>query len=253
MPPSLPSRLQALPHRLADFLSPALPSSCSLCGKNGEHGICSGCRTQFFSLRPTRCRQCANVLPYTSSAEQSICGDCLKQPPAFGATIVAADYAAPIDQLVLSLKFGGQLALAPLFAQMLVVEWFRLQDDNGAPPSLLTVVPLSQQRLAERGFNQAQEIARPLSRKLGIPLEPELAIRVRDTAAQSMLPPKERRKNVRKAYTVTPTAIDRIKGQHVGIVDDVMTTVETLGELAATLKRFGAARITNFVFARSYN
>jgi len=127
----------------------------------------------------------------------------------------------------------------------------RIQADKREQPSLLTVVPLSAQRLVTRGFNQAHEIARPLARALGIPLEPQLAVRVRDTAAQSMLPPKERRKNIRKAFTVAPTAIDRIRGQHVGIVDDVMTTGETLGELAATLKRFGAARVTNFVFARS--
>ena len=177
----------------------------------------------------------------------------MANPPAFDATIVATDYAAPIDQLVLSLKFGGLLALAPLFAQMLSDEWLRLQNDKAALPSLLTVVPLSPQRLVERGFNQAQEIARPLAHALKIPLEPQLAVRVRDTAAQSMLPPKERRKNIRKAFTVTPNAIERIRGQHVGIVDDVMTTGETLGELAATLKRFGAARVSNFVFARSSN
>lgn len=208
-------------------------------------------RSRHLPSLPYTIFQCANVLPYANNANHRICGNCLAQPPAFDATVAATNYAAPIDRLVLSLKFGGQLALAPLFAQMLGDAWLRLQKDHSSLPSLLTVVPLSPQRLTERGFNQAQEIARPLARALGIPLESQLAIRVRDTAAQSMLPPEERRKNIRKAFTVTPTAIDRIKGQHVGLVDDVMTTGETLGELAATLKRFGAARVTNFVFARS--
>jgi ComF family protein len=246
------SVLRRLKHQLCDCLSSALPSSCALCGESGKHSLCSGCRAQFFSHHRARCVQCAHALPYTSGSSVSHCGDCLKQPPAFDATIVAADYVAPVDQLVLSFKFGGRLALAPLFARLLHDEWVRSEDDSRSLPTLLTVVPLSAQRLAERGFNQAQEIARPLSQALGIPLEASFPVRVRDTAAQAMLPPKDRRKNVRNAFTVTPTAIDRIKGKHVGIVDDVMTTGETLGELAATLKRFGAVRVTNFVFARSH-
>ena len=244
------SALRHLPRHLASQLSSALPSSCALCGQGGEHGICTGCRAQFFSQQPIRCAQCANLLPYASGGH-GICGDCLKQPPAFDATIVATDYAAPVDQLVLALKFGGNLTLASLFAQMLGDECLRAQRDNDALPTLLSAVPLSEQRLAERGFNQAQEIARHLSCALSIPLDTHLAVRVRDTLAQALLPPKERRKNMRHAFTLTPAAIERIKGKHIGIVDDVITTGETLGELAATLKRFGAARVTNFVFARA--
>jgi len=243
--------MRHLTQRLVDCLSLALPSSCALCGERGDHGLCVGCRTQFFSQRPCRCFQCANTLPYAAEGGKTICGACLKQAPAFDRTVVTADYAAPIDQMVLSLKFGGNLALAPLLANMLREEYLRLNDDSGTLPNLLTVVPLGAERLAERGFNQALEIARPLARALGIPLEPRLAIRVRNTAAQALLQPKERRKNMRNAFTLTPAAIDRIQGQHIAIVDDVMTTGETLGELAATLKRFGAARVTNFVFARA--
>lgn len=247
------SRLQPWRNQLLGRLSAALPSSCALCGKNGAHGFCAGCRTQHFDQRPSRCVQCAIALPYALNYGMSKCGDCLRQPPAFDTTVVAADYAAPLDQLVLALKFGGNLALAPLFAQLLHDEWRRTQSNACALPTLLTIVPLSKQRLAERGFNQAQEIAQPLSHLLGIPLNAQIALRIRETVAQSMLPLKERRKNMRKAFTLVSNAIDQIKGQHVGVVDDVMTTGETLNELAATLKRFGAARVTNFIFARSPN
>ena len=247
----MPSGMQLWRHRLFARLSSSLPSSCALCGKSGENGICANCHSQFFSHRPNRCRQCANVLPYSPAVSEKICGNCLKSPPAFDQTVVATDYAAPVDQLVLALKFGGNLALAQLFARLLSAEWLHLQNDAISPPSLLTVMPLGAQRLAERGFNQAQEIARPLARALGIPLDPQLAIRIRETVPQALLPPRDRHKNVRKAFTVSPAAIDRIKGQHVGVIDDVMTTGETLGELAATLKRFGARRVTNLVFARA--
>lgn len=172
----------------------------------------------------------------------------MKAPPSFDFTIAAADYAPPMDQLVLALKFGGRLALATLFAD-------RIQEAFGTHPNelpqLLTAVPLSPQRLAERGFNQALEIARPLARSLNIPLDFKLALRTRETAAQSLLPHEERRRNVRQAFAVPDTKAARLDGLHIGIVDDVMTTGETLNELAALFKRLGASRITNFVFART--
>jgi ComF family protein len=175
----------------------------------------------------------------------------MKQPPAFDATIVAADYAPPTDQLVLALKFGSRLALAPLFARMLRDAILQARTENISLPTRLTAVPLGPQRLVERGFNQALEIAKPLSRSLGIQLAPQLMSRLRDTHAQALLHPDERHKNIKGAFVVMPHAADDIKGQHVGVVDDVITTGQTLNEIAATLKRFGAARVTNFVFART--
>ncbi len=103
----------------------------------------------------------------------------------------------------------------------------------------------------ERGFNQALEIARPLARALGIPLRARLAIRARDTRAQSAVKPAERRTNLRHAFIVAPDALATVRGQHIGLVDDVMTSGSTLNELADTFKRYGAARVSNFVFART--
>ncbi|WP_286758400.1 phosphoribosyltransferase family protein, partial [Ralstonia sp. RL] len=183
------------------------------------------------------------------AAGGTLCGDCLRQAPAFDATIVAADYAPPVDQLVLALKFGNRLELAPLMARMLRDAALRAQK---LPlPSLLTAVPLGSGRLAERGFNQALEIAKPLSRALGVALAARLTERQRETAAQALLHPDERMRNMRRAFIVSSHALERVRGAHVGVVDDVMTTGATLNELAATLKRFGAARVTNFVFART--
>lgn len=237
------------PHPFAHRITEWLPSSCALCGTNARDVLCEPCHTQFFSHHPARCPRCAIALPHAFGDSRTLCGDCLSQPPAFDATLTAADYLAPVDQLVLALKFGSQLALAPRFARLLHEQACKLPQD--ALPTLLIAVPLGAQRLIERGFNQAYEIARPLAHALGIPLHPQIAVRMHDTVAQSSLQPKERRKNIRNAFTAAPAAIDLIKGAHIGVVDDVMTTGETLGELAATMKRFGAARVTNFVFARS--
>ncbi|MFD2270538.1 ComF family protein [Undibacterium arcticum] len=132
----------------------------------------------------------------TAATSATVCGDCLQQPPAFDATIVAADYAAPVDQLVLALKFGNQLPLAPLFGRMLRDALLLTHADRFALPDLLTAVPLGPQRLAQRGFNQALEIARPLSRALGVALAPGLLLRARDTSAQALLHPDERHKKI---------------------------------------------------------
>jgi ComF family protein len=243
------SRLHHWSRFVLTRLPSVLPCTCALCGGNGDRALCDGCHAQAFQHKVQRCSRCALPLPGDVNASTVVCGACLKNPPAFDATIVAADYAAPLDQLVLALKFGSRLELAPLLANMLRDTLLRAPEF--ALPARLTAVPLGARRLAERGFNQALEIAKPLSRSLGIPVDARLLIRQRDTRAQSLLHPDERHANMRHAFLVPGEAIDRVGGQHVGVVDDVMTTGETLNEVAATLKRFGATRITNFVFART--
>jgi ComF family protein len=242
------SRFRHLPQHVLSRLAGVLPNACALCGSTGANALCDGCHAQFFSETPPRCRQCAALLPH--AADQPMrCGDCLDHSPAFDATVVAANYAAPVDQLVLALKFGSRLALAPLFAGMLRNAMLGARHDD--LPTVLTAVPLGAQRLAERGFNQALEIAKPLSKTLGISVDAGLLSRTRDTRAQAMLHPDERRQNMRRAFIVPADAIERVRGRHIGVVDDVITTGATLDEIAATLKRFGATRVTNIVFART--
>ena len=215
--------------------------------------ICNGCSKHYFASSRQRCTQCANPLPRSGGAGLLQCGNCLKQARAFDATIVVCDYAAPLDQLVQALKFRGQLALAPVFAKMLRDTMLLQATGKQAElPDILMGVPLSAQRLQQRGFNQAHEIAKPLARLTGIPLRHDLLLRQRDTLPQSMgLDLDQRRRNLRQAFAMAPAAGAKIDGRHIGVVDDVMTTGETLHSLAKTLRRHGARRITNFVFART--
>jgi ComF family protein len=240
------SRLRTWSEALLAHLPALIPSSCALCADAAAQVVCPACRQQFFvAAQVQRCDCCG--LP---SQDGLRCGACLRDPPAFDATIVATDYLAPVDQLVLQLKFGARLALAPLFGSALLDAI--IARSSAAPlPHLLAPVPLSAQRLRHRGFNQALEIARPLARSLGIPLIAQLAERVRETRAQAGLPLPERQRNLRAAFDLRHQSIDRVPGQHIGIVDDVMTTGATLNELAKILKNFGAARVTNLVFART--
>jgi ComF family protein len=243
MPEPLRLRSYRWPRALARAL---LPSTCALCGALGDAVVCPPCHAQYVAARRPRCPACANPI---KAAGGGLCALCLAAAPAFDATVAAADYGSPLDQLVLQLKFGGRLALAPWFAQML--RDAVLARPGLALPDLLCPVPLGPRRLVERGFNQALEIARPLAASLGIELGARLALRAHDTAAQSGVAPAQRRQNVRHAFAVGADWEARIDGRHVGVVDDVMTSGHTLNELAATLKRYGAARVTNLVFART--
>ena len=212
----------------------------------GDDAVCPPCSLAHVTNSAARCACCAN--PVGARDAGGHCGACLAAPPAFDATVTACDYAAPADRLVLQLKFSARLALAPWMAR-------RLRDaalacDGLVLPELLCPVPLGPRRLVERGYNQALEVARPLGRALGIPLAPRLAERLVDTAAQSGVAPGERRRNVRGAFALGDGQ-PSLHGRHVGVVDDVMTGGHTLDELAGVLKAAGAARVTNFVFART--
>jgi ComF family protein len=187
-------------------------------------------------LRGPVCPQCA--LP-TGNGE--ICGACLKHPPQFDHVSAAAAYASPLAELIRAYKYQGALVLAPLFAQMIVACHSRTAVDVILP------LPLSRERLRERGFNQTLEIARHVSQTSGIALNAHACRRIRDSAPQAMLPWDERAKNIRGAFACEKD----LAGMRVAVIDDVLTTGATLNEIAKTLKRAGAASVEGWVVART--
>ncbi|CAN5893042.1 ComF family protein [soil metagenome] len=243
--------------KMTNGMSRLIPSSCALCGIAGETLLCAACRHQYFDKIETRCQQCA--IPLETHDGHLVCGECLSRQPGFDYTVVASSYSAPLDQLILALKFGHRLALSALFSDLLRDAVLgdamrRTASANGTQqhlPEILCAVPLGPVRLSERGFNQSLEIAKLLAAQLGISIEAELLHRVRETARQSSLHPDDRQKNVRHAFSLNEQAIQRIQGKHIGVIDDVMTTGTTLHEIATLLKRFGAARVSNYVVART--
>ncbi|PKO82841.1 MAG: phosphoribosyltransferase [Betaproteobacteria bacterium HGW-Betaproteobacteria-11] len=214
-----------------------LAQDCLLCGANsGQDMLCPPCAANLPALDAPCCPCCAQPVPIAGT-----CGACLARPPRFDATFALWRYAFPLDQLIQSLKYAHRIASADFFGQALAAL------PCVAPPDLILPVPLSATRLAERGFNQSVEIARPLARRLGVPLELAHVLRCRDTTPQASLPWKERAKNVRHAFECR---LD-LSGKTVWLIDDVMTTGATLDELARTLKAHGAARVENRVVARA--
>ena len=214
-----------------------LAQDCLLCqAASGERLLCEACEHEL-PATASACPRCA--LAGSSNAE---CGACIADPPHYDASCAAFIYAYPVDALVQALKYGGQLALAEWFAHKLLQ---RVGQVAGV--DLIVPLPLHPARLAARGFNQAAEIAKVLSRFSGIAMDAQLARRVRNTAPQTVLPWRERAANMRQAFTCEQD----LTGLRVAVVDDVMTTGATLEEFARTLKRSGAARVENWVVART--
>jgi ComF family protein len=174
------------------------------------------------------------------------CEACIDAPPAFDATLTLADYRAPLDLLARGLKFRARLGLGEEFARRLALAAQDGIDAHGIP-GIVVPVPLSRERLIERGYNQAWQIARPLARRLGTRADATLVRRVLHTAPQSKLDRETRRRNVGRAFALT-RPLDAL---HIGVVDDVMTSGATLDALARTLKAAGARRVTNFVALRT--
>ncbi|QWF19930.1 ComF family protein [Lysobacter capsici] len=117
----------------------------------------------------------------------------------------------------------------------------------GAAPPVLVPIPLHRSRLRERGYDQALELARPLARQLGLPLQAQALTRVRDTSAQSQLDASQRRRNLRDAFAWNG---DVAMPAHIVLIDDVMTTGATLHSAARVLRRAGALRVDAWVCAR---
>jgi len=219
------------------FANLAFGGSCYLCRGMAGGVLCAECDADLPRLAAPACPRCA-----LATQDGALCGRCLAQPPAFDETVAALAYAFPADVLVQALKFRSELALAPFLGALLASRLPR-----GTRVDFILPVPLSVARLRERGFNQALEIARHVAAATGCALAPLLAERSRDTPPQVELPLVERTRNVRGAFRCTRA----LPGAEVALLDDVMTTGATLDELAATLKRAGAARVVNWVVART--
>jgi ComF family protein len=212
--------------------------SCFLCRGKAADILCAQCDADLPRLTGTLCPRCSLASP-----NGALCGRCLAQAPGYDATIAALEYGFPADVLVQSLKFRGELALAPFLAELLCS-----RIPGGSRADCVVPVPLSAERLRSRGYNQALEIARHVARATGTRLAAELCERRRDTRAQMELPLAERARNVRGAFNCPRL----VAGAKIAVLDDVMTTGATLDEIATALKRAGAARVENWVVARTF-
>ena len=228
---------QKISQQFAELYSNIMPTPCLLCGASNAHlSLCDDCIKNLPRLGHT-CPRCASPLNY-----DTICGQCLHNPPEQDASFSVFQYQAPIDRLITDLKYRDKLFLSRFFAQQMAE-----QVKDRPLPQLLIPIPLHSRRLRHRGYNQAMELARYLSKQLSIPIGNDILIRVRDTAPQASLPFSERKNNIKRAFAVNNVNIPT----HIALIDDVLTTGHTADVAAKALRQVGVITIELWTIART--
>ena len=208
-----------------------LAPRCLVCAEAGVDGLdlCRWCRAEL-PWNTDACARCA--LPLTAGAD---CPRCLAEPPPFTRAQAAFRYEFPVDRLLPRFKFHEDLAAGALLATLM--QW---SLDPADWPQALLPVPLHRSRLRRRGYDQALELAKALSRETGLPLLASRLARLRRTQAQTELGAAARRRNVAGAFSLRPGPS---LPEHVALVDDVLTTGATAGECTQVLLAAGVERV----------
>ena len=215
------------------------PGQCERCRRWTQGRLCSDCCP---SEAATRCPGCGLRLTVAGAP----CGACLAHPLPLRHCHCAVDYAPPWDHLIVQFKYHGAVDLADALSLRLADA---LPTGAAAAVDLVLPMPLSRERLAERGYNQAWELARRVARRHRLKANALALQRPLHRDPQAGLDRAERRRNLRGVFAVPQPR--QVAGSHVALVDDVMTTGATLAEAAQALLDAGAASIQAWVLART--
>jgi ComF family protein len=223
-----------------------LPAACAVCGSpraaHERELVCGACWLRAQELPRPRCDRCGHPIDVRRAAAR--CAWCPLLPPFLRAARSA--FALPggsAEVIVHSLKYHGWSALAEPMARHMAA--LRFPPDVERERAALVPVPLASARRRERGYNQSEALADGLGRRWNLPVRTDLLARTRATQTQTRLTPGERQRNVANAFR---SLADRgsLRGLHLVLVDDVVTTAATLNACAAALHD-GGARIVSFV------
>ncbi len=247
-------------HWLDSCWGSLFPPTCMICLGPGSNAmaICESC-LQDLPWHQPGCRICADQGAGVRSSIRAnsgalagaggswahrpalICGRCLRRPPAFERVLAALNYGEPIDHLIRRLKFDGALPVGRLLSQLFLYRC--------APPPVdaLVPVPLHRERLRQRGFNQATELARFLARDLNLPVGSRWLLRTRNGLPQSTLLAVDRRRGMAGMFE----AVGPVAGKRIALIDDVLTTGSTANACARSLLRGGAASVQIWVISRA--
>ena len=241
--------------RLEGLLDKALdavyPRQCPVCGKASDRPrrlLCWHCLSQLeiCSAETAACSICG-LIPQGEVGKPFVCGDCRKRRPPFDLARSALDYSGAVRDLLQDFKYNGHIWLTRDFGDIL--EACARACFDTAKIDVVAPVPLYPAKFVLRSYNQAGLLADELASRLGVEYEGGLLSRLRDTPTQTHLGAGGRHGNIRAAFGVA--APELVEGRTVMVVDDVMTTGSTLGEIARILKKAGAWRVWCLTLARA--
>lgn len=190
------------------------------------------------------CFKCG--LPHTS--ETSICSTCVHTPPLWQSLTAVTPYQPPLNQLIYRFKYRKQSQISQLLARLILLSWLKQRHLLGrVRPNQVISVPLHHNRKWRRGFNQADLLALWLSQVLGCQWQADTLIRNKATPFQARLSIDKRQENVKDAFYCQYN----VAGQHIAIIDDVVTTGNTVKEICQLLINEGVASIQIWCICRT--
>ncbi|MFY9911875.1 MAG: ComF family protein [Candidatus Sulfotelmatobacter sp.] len=247
--------------KIAESLFAVLfPSDCRICGAPllniSRLPVCPECLAGIHPIEGGLCAICGERIftPYAVGAhDEPRCGLCRRIEPAFARAVAYGSYESGLRELIHLLKYGGVRSGANVLGRMLSEAAAALENEFEQSAVVLIPVPLYRAKLRQRGFNQAELIARAALKNNScggrLRLCANALTRKRDTASQIGLTSHHRRQNLRGAFAVSDSEI--VRGREVLIVDDVYTTGATVSECARVLRRAGAAKVWVATVART--
>ncbi|MBR4592873.1 MAG: ComF family protein [Elusimicrobiaceae bacterium] len=225
------------------------PRVCAACGQDlpwQEEGfLCEPCTQQLVQPGPLICQRCGVNLPSGGAHCYACRGSKAKQ---YKCSLIRSAWVfnAPSRALVHGLKYAYADYLGGEMGRQMAFRFSHYPELAGA--DLVVPVPLFDKKKRARGYNQSELLARSFSQHTGLPLDTTLLVRTRDTVSQTKLGRKARLANMTGAFTCT--ALQRVKGKKVLLIDDVATTGATLEGCAIALKNAGAKRVFAYTYAR---
>ncbi len=227
-----------------------LPTSCVVCGRDSQncYNLCHVCEAELPWIQRS-CPVCG-IDRIGQSQLVDTCGSCLLNPPPFTSCNGIFHYVSPIDKLLTDFKFNARFEVGFALSNILS-KYMQRYYLNSKKPDLILPVPLHRNRLRLRGFNQAIEIAKVVSRLCHIPLSKSAIMKIRDTSPQTEIGTARARKlNLRGAFSVAnPAILKNVKS--VALIDDVVTTMATVTALSKVLQSHGISRIDVWCLARA--
>ncbi len=202
------------------------------------------------------CRDCQSLCERTSTQVCDVCGDpnrkgevcssCRSVPPHYAALRSWGIFSGPLRDALHNMKYNKDIGIGESLSMHLI----ELMGELHWPVEMITPVPLSRERLRERGYNQSALLARPLALATGLPYKPKALWRYRDTRSQVGLNERERLQNVSGAFQAEP---GEVKDKIILVIDDVATTGATQSSCAQALLSAGATTVYGLTLARTAN
>lgn len=223
--------------KIMDWIKQLLfPLRCPVCDgivyPFGEK-ICAGCLKELKVLTPPWCMQCGKKL----LTQQEFCRDCSTVKHKYLRGRALYEYSSAAASIY-RFKYGGRQEYADFYGEEMVKY---LRDFiEGVAPDAIIPVPLHRRRKNDRGYNQAELLAKAVGKRMGIPVYTKLLARVKNTAPLKQQNPKERQNNLKKAFNVRQ---NDVKLKKVLVVDDIYTTGSTMDEISAVLQEHGVQQI----------